>query len=64
MSKKNFTNFYLGLEFNQAWTKMTREYQFDMRSGDNNIYQDRMWTVKLGWMFPFYGRDSDKVYYY
>lgn len=64
MGKTNFTNFYLGLEFNQAWTKMTRKYQVDLKGGDNTIYQDRMWTIKLGWMFPFYGRDADKVYYY
>lgn len=64
MSKNTFTNFYIGIEFNQAWTKMTRKYQFDLHSGDNKIYQDRMWTFKLGWMFPFYGRESDKVYYF
>lgn len=64
MSKKNFLNFYLGVEFNQAWTRMTRDYQFDLKSGDNTIYQDRMFSFKFGWMFPFFGRDSDKVYYY
>ncbi len=64
MSKKNFLNFYAGIEFNQAWTKMTRNYQFDLKSGDNKLYQDRMLTLKFGWMFPFFGRDTDKVYYY
>lgn len=64
MSKKSFTNFYIGLEFNQAWTKLTREYQVNYNYDYNKIFQDRMWTIKIGWMFPFYGRDSDKVYYY
>ena len=64
MGKKNFTNFYFGLEFNQAWTKLTRVYQINYNYDYNKIFQDRMWTIKLGWMFPFYGRDADKVYYY
>jgi hypothetical protein len=42
---------------------MTRDYQFDLRGGDNNLYYDGMLTLKIGWMFPFYGRDADKIYY-
>lgn len=63
MSKKNFANFYIGVQLDNAWTKMTREYQFDLMGGDNNIYHDGMWTFKIGWMFPFYGRESDKIYF-
>ncbi len=63
MSKKNFANFYLGVQIDNAFTKMTREYQFDLRRGDDKIYHDGMLTLKIGWMFPFYGRDADKIYY-
>lgn len=63
MSKKNFANFYVGLQVDNAWTKMTRKYQFDLRGGDNKLYYDGMFTLKIGWMFPFYGRDADKIYY-
>ncbi len=63
MSKKNFANFYLGVQMDNAWTKMTRVYQFDLRGGDNKLYYDGMFTLKIGWMFPFYGRDADKIYY-
>ena len=63
MSKKNFANFYIGIQFDNAWTKMTRNYQFDLRRGDNTLYYDRMLTLKIGWMFPFYGRDADKIYF-
>ena len=63
MSKKSFANFFVGLQFDNAWTKMTRDYQFDLRGGDDNVYYDRMLTIKFGWMFPFFGRKADKIYF-
>ena len=42
---------------------MTRDYQFDLRGGDDNVYYDRMLTIKFGWMFPFFGRKADKIYF-
>lgn len=63
MSKNSFANFYAGVQFDNAWTKMTRDYQFDLRGGDDNVYLDQMLTLKVGWMFPFFGRDSDKIYF-
>ncbi len=63
MSKKNFANFYFGVQMDNAWTKMTRTHQVDLRGGDSKVYYDGMFTLKIGWMFPFYGRDSDKIYF-
>ncbi len=63
MSKSNFLNFYIGVQFDNAWTRMTRDYQFDLRGGDDNIYHDQMLTLRAGWIFPFFGRDSDKIYF-
>ncbi|MFA7081141.1 MAG: hypothetical protein WC135_00870 [Bacteroidales bacterium] len=64
MSKKSYTNFYVGLEIDQAWTKSTRDYQINYNLSKNKIFQDRMFTLKVGWMFPFFGRDADKIYYF
>jgi hypothetical protein len=64
MGKSNFANFYIGLEFNQAFTKMTRKYQVNFDGDYNKINLDQMWTLKIGWMFPFYGKNTDKEYYY
>ena len=64
MSKKSYTNFYVGLEIDQAWTKSTRDYQINYNLSKNKIFQDRMFTIKVGWMFPFFGRDADKIYYF
>jgi hypothetical protein len=64
MSKKSYANWYVGAQFYTCWTKMTRKYQFDLRRGDDKRYTDYMLTLKLGWMFPFFGRSSDKIYYF
>lgn len=64
ISKKAYANWYAGVHYNIAWTKMTRDYQFDLMSGDNTRYTDHMITLKIGWMFPFFGRSSNKIYYY
>lgn len=64
ISKKTYANWYAGIQFYSAWTKMTRDYQFDLMSGDDKTYTDYMLTLKLGWMFPFFGRKADKIYFY
>ena len=63
MSKKKYINFYAGIQFDNAFTKMTRKYQFDLHSGDDKLYIDQMLTLKIGWMFPFFGRKADKIYF-
>ena len=64
ISKKSYANWFAGLDWKTAFTKMTRSYQADLQSGDDKRYQDHMLTLKVGWMFPFFGRSSDKIYYY
>ncbi|MBO6117851.1 MAG: hypothetical protein J6P44_04820 [Bacteroidales bacterium] len=64
ISKKTYANWFAGLQWNTAWTKLTRDYLFDLRSGDDKRYTDHMLTLKVGWMFPFFGRSADKIYYF
>ncbi|MCQ2326747.1 MAG: hypothetical protein MJZ71_04220 [Bacteroidales bacterium] len=64
LSKKTYANWYAGVQFNSAWTKMTRDYQFDLMSGDDKLYTDYMLTLKVGWMIPFFGRSADKIYFF
>ncbi|MDR1005803.1 MAG: hypothetical protein LBL74_02940 [Bacteroidales bacterium] len=61
--KYSFANFYIGLQFDQAWTQMTRKYQADLRSGDTKVYSDRMITLKAAWIFQFYNPTSQRIYY-
>lgn len=64
ISKNNYANWYAGVQGYMAKTKMSREYQFDLMSGDNKRYTDYMLTLKVGWMFPFFGRKADKIYFF
>jgi len=64
ISKKTYANWFAGIDWKIAFTKMTRKYQADLMGGDDTRYTDHMITLKVGWMFPFFGRSSDKLYYY
>ncbi len=64
ISKKSYANWFVGIDWKIAWTKMTRNYQADLQGGDDTRYTDHMLTLKVGWMFPFFGRSADKIYYY
>lgn len=60
----NFFNFFGGFEFNQAFTKNRREYNYDTRSFDKDPKLDLYYGLKLGWMIPFKKRASEEFYYY
>lgn len=62
--KSNFFNFYGGFEFNQAFTKNRREYNYDTRSFDKDPKLDLYYGMKIGWMIPFKKRASEEFYYY
>ncbi|MBR1769219.1 MAG: hypothetical protein IJ748_02040 [Bacteroidales bacterium] len=64
LSKRTYANWYAGLQLYMAKTKMTRKYQFDIMGGDDKRYTDYMLSLKIGWMFPFFGRSADKIYFY
>ena len=62
-SKYSFANFYIGVQFDQAWTTMSRPYQADLRSGDSKTYIDRMVTLKAAWVFQFQNSTSQRVHF-
>ena len=64
LSKKTYANWYAGVQGYMARTKMSRKYQFDLMSGDDKRYTDYMLSAKVGWIFPFFGRKADKIYFY
>ena len=64
ISKKSYANWFAGIDWKVAFTKMTRDFQADLMGGDDKRYTDHMLTLKIGWMFPFFGRSADKIYYY
>jgi len=57
-------NFYVGLEFHQAWTKNRRDYNYYSMGPDPNLHQDYLFGIRFGWIFPVNKSVSDTHYYY
>ncbi len=56
-------NWYIGLEFNQGFTKSLRDWDFtEMRKLDGNR-KDLRFGIRLGWTLPFYLSGAEKLYY-
>jgi hypothetical protein len=61
--RKNFYNFYLGLEFQQGFTKNRREYNYDTQSFDLESKFDFLYGFRVGWSIPVRERASEDFYY-
>lgn len=63
LSDKKLTNFFVGIEFNQGWTRSKRDYNFDTMKKDTDRKFDTLWGFKIGWVLPIYNRAPEKFYY-
>lgn len=64
LSNKNVANFFVALEFTEAFTKSLRDYDFDLMKPDTQSRFDLMYGLKIGWILPIYGRAPKEFYYY
>ncbi len=62
LGKTKLINFTAGFEIYQAWTKNRRDFNFDTRTKDNTIYKDALYSLKIGWILPFYVGKPEKFY--
>lgn len=63
MGNSKLTNFYVGFEFHQAFTKSLRDWNLSTMEKDNNSYIDLFYGIKVGWTLPIYQRAPDKYYF-
>lgn len=61
-SNKRLINFYAGFEFQQAFTRSRREFNFATMSKDEENRLDILSGFKVGWILPLYNK-PDKFYY-
>ena len=61
--RKNFYNFYIGIEFQQGFTKNRRQYNYDTQSFDLGQKFDLLYGFRLGWSIPIRERASEDFYY-
>jgi hypothetical protein len=64
MGNNRLISFYAGLEFNQAWTKSRRTWDFDRMGKDTQNRYDTQYSIKIGWIIPLYKKSSKTGYYY
>jgi len=55
-------NFYIGIEFTQAFTKNRRGFNYNTGEYDNASRLDLLYSLKAGMVIPF-ARRAPKSYY-
>lgn len=62
--KKNLVNFYIGVEFQEAFTVNRRGYNYDTKMFDIDQKFDLLYGLRFGWSFTLRSRASEEFYYY
>ena len=64
-SNNRLLNFYAGVEFTQAFTKIRRGYQVDFEVNDPRFgaRMDNLFSIQFGWILPLYKRPPKEFYY-
>jgi len=64
LGKTRLANFFIGVEFLQAWTKNRRSMDFDTMRRDDKKRFDMLTGIKAGWVIPIRRRMPEDFYYY
>lgn len=64
LDNKNILNFYIGVEFYQAWTMCRRDFNFDTMEYDDTERHDYLFGIRAGWILPLYRKSPNEYYYY
>ncbi len=62
MGKRRLTNFFIGFEFMQAFTKSRRDYDFNLQGKDNSSRTDILSGIRVSWIIPLYNRGQTHYY--
>ena len=62
--KRGTINFYIAIEFTQAFTQSRRDINFDTYQKEDQMRNDYLYGIKFGWILPFYKKMPEKYYYY
>jgi hypothetical protein len=63
-SNNRFTNFFVGLELSQNFTRNRRLRNFDTGIQETQQRNDLLYSFKAGWTFPIYKSAPESEYYY
>ena len=57
-------NFFIGVEFIQAFTQDVRQYDYNAQKAYQDDRLDLLSGLKFGWTFPLYKKTDNHYYYY
>ncbi len=57
-------NFYVGVEFIQAFTEDVRAYDYNMQSAYRDKRLDLLNGLKFGWTLPLFQKKDNQYYYH
>jgi len=63
MGKNRLTNFVIGFEFTQGFTKSRRNFDFQLEKYDDKNRIDLYFGFRLGWLIPFRKRQVADYFY-
>jgi len=63
MSNKRTINFFVGLDFYEAFTQNRRDFNYDEMRKDNTKRADILLGIKTGWILPIYKQAPNSFYY-
>lgn len=64
LDAKKFINFFVGIEFQESFTKGYRPWQFDINAPDKRNRIDGLIGFKVGWIIPAYHKEKAEKFYY
>lgn len=64
LDKNKMTNFHLGIEITEAFTKSRRDWDFDTMKKDDKQRLDLFIGFKIGWILPIYNKRKGDLTYY
>jgi len=63
IGRSKLTNFFVGFEFTQAFTQSRRDYDVNLMKKDDKKRIDLLYSLRIGWIIPFYKREAKDFYY-
>ncbi len=63
-SDNNISNFRIGFQFTQGFTKARRNYDFDYGKKDTRSRLDLLYGIKINWKIPFRRKQPEAYYFF
>jgi hypothetical protein len=62
-AKNRLINFYAGLQVTSGFTRVRRDFTFDLGRKEDNNRLDFLTGFRVGWVLPIYKKNVEETYY-